>query len=127
MTSEVKKDELCNKLRIQLTKRRDVLGDSQVSVARRAKYRKPNLTSMIEKGISSIPISRSNDIADGYQLNRAEFAKAVICSRYPEVWELFVNILKESKFLTKEQLDEFAKSGETFINRIDRLPRRALK
>jgi transcriptional regulator with XRE-family HTH domain len=116
-------DKFCN----QLSKRRDTLGISQSEIAKRARYRNPNFISMVENKASGIPIKNAGDFALAYQLDQGQFAKALIKTRYPEFWDLFIFILESDSLVPKDKLDEFNQSASDFINRIDRLPRSATK
>ena len=111
----------------QLAKRRDTLGISQAEIAKRARYKNPNFISMVENKASGIPVKNAGDMADAYQLDRGQFAKALIKTRYPEFWDLVLFILESDGMLTRDQLSSFDKSADDFINRIDRLPRSATK
>lgn len=111
----------------QLSKRRDTLGISQSEVAKRAHYRNPNFISILENKASGIPVKNAGNLALAYQLDRGQFAKALIKTRYPEFWDLFLYILESDNLVEKDKLDEFDQSVDSFINRIDRLPRSATK
>lgn len=111
----------------QLAKRRDTLGISQSEIAKRARYKNPNFISMVENKASGIPIKNAGDIALAYQLDRGQFAKALIKTRYPEFCDLFLFILESDGLIDKDKLTEFDKSADDFIKRIDRLPRSATK
>ena len=116
-------DKFCN----QLSKRRDTLGISQSEIAKRARYRNPNFISMVENKASGIPIKNAGDFALAYQLDQGQFAKALIKTRYPEFWDLFIFILESDNLVPKDKIEEFNQSASDFINRIDRLPRSATK
>ena len=111
----------------QLARRRSTLGISQAEIARRARYRNPNFISMLENQASGIPIKNAGDFALAYQLDQGQFAKALIKTRYPEFWDLFLFILESDELISKTQLESFNRSAEDFINRIDRLSRSATK
>lgn len=111
----------------QLSKRRDTLGISQAEIAKRAHYRNPNFISILENKASGIPIKNAGDLALAYQLDRGQFAKALIKTRYPEFWDLFLFILESDGLVSKDKLEEFNQSADDFIKRIDRLPRSATK
>lgn len=111
----------------QLSKRRDTLGISQAEVAKRARYRNPNFISILENKASGIPIKNAGDLALAYQLDRGQFAKALIKTRYPEFWDLFLFILESDNLVEKDKIEEFNQSADDFIKRIDRLPRSATK
>ena len=116
-------ERFCN----QLSKRRDTLGISQSEIAKRARYRNPNFISMVENKSSGIPIKNAGDLTLAYQLDRGQFAKALIKTRYPEFWQLFIYILESDNLVDKDKIEEFDKSADDFIARIDRLPRSATK
>lgn len=111
----------------QLSKRRNTLGISQAEVAKRARYRNPNFISILENKASVIPIKNAGDFALAYQLDRGQFAKALIKTRYPEFWDLFLFILESDNLVEKDKIEEFNQSADDFIKRIDRLPRSATK
>jgi hypothetical protein len=82
---------------------------------------------MVENKASGIPIKNAGDFALAYQLDQGQFAKALIKTRYPEFWDLFIFILESDNLVPKDKIDEFNQSASDFINRIDRLPRSATK
>lgn len=101
---------------------------SQADVARKAEMNNLNFISMIETSKSSgIPIKSASKIAFGHQLDIGQFAKALIKTRYPEFWDLFIYILESDNLVERSKIEEFDKSVDDFIKRIDRLPRSATR
>jgi transcriptional regulator with XRE-family HTH domain len=83
-----------------LKRRREELGLSQRNMAGRLQYKNVNFMSMLETGVSAIPLLRIPDIVQAYELPRF-VGLAMLHELHPDAWnvvsQLEADYMKESE------------------------------
>lgn len=112
-----KYDHFCE----QLQKRRDILDKSQSELAREAGYRNANFISMIESRGATIPVERVPGLSKGYNLKYHAFMKALIMTRYPDMWKGFMSILQNEPDIVQKSQSAIENEVDAFIEKIGKL------
>jgi len=69
-------------------------GLSQVDIAKSIGYNNWNFISLVERGISAIPMEKIKAFADAYKVDFGEFALKLYREVYPEQFEIIKAICK---------------------------------
>ena len=90
-------------------------GKSQKDIATEVGYTKPNVLSMMKKGITKIPIDKAPALARACGVDEKMFLRHVINEYMPETWKVISDTL-ETEMITADEravLDEYRQKRDS--------------
>jgi len=74
--------------------------------------------SMLETGVTKIPLTKAKGLARGYQVSESGFLKALLKTRYPEFWDAMLSIIANKPDIGNKPHEEINKEVDDFIDNI---------